>query len=37
MREAALNLDKAMYLSVLCFGFPVKTMMTLVYASKTKT
>ena len=26
-----------MYLSMLCFSFPVKTLMTLVYASKTKT
>ena len=26
-----------MYLSTLCFGFPVKTLVTLVYASKTKT
>ena len=26
-----------MYLSMLCFSFPLKTLMTLVYASKTKT
>ena len=26
-----------MYLSILCFAFPVKLIMTLVYASKTKT
>ena len=37
MRISSDNLQKAMFLSMLCFGFPVKTLLTLVYASKTKT
>jgi hypothetical protein len=26
-----------MFVSVICFGFPIKTLMTVVYAHKTKT
>ena len=37
MEATAVDLEKAMYLSFLCFSFPVKTLMTLVYSQKTKT
>lgn len=37
MKETSVRLNTAMFVSLICFGFPVKTLMTSVYARKTKT
>jgi len=37
MEDTARLLKNSMYISLICFGFPVKTLMTSVYAHKTKT
>ena len=37
MLVTALEIKRAMYLALVCFSFPVKTLMTLVYSSKTRT
>lgn len=37
MHNTASRLERAMYVSLICFGFPIKTLMTIVYAHKTAT
>ena len=37
MFNTASRLERAMYVSLICFGFPIKTLMTIVYAHKTAT
>ena len=36
MQHTASKLGKAMYMAMFCFSFPIKTFMTFIYFSKTK-
>jgi hypothetical protein len=33
--KTVIRLERSMYVSLICFGFPLKTLMTIVYAYKT--
>lgn len=37
MLSTAKMLERSMYVSLVCFGFPIKSLMTVVYAHKTQT